>query len=358
MASITRKLIPMKSICPLALFCAVIACPPFLPQAASAEPGRRLSDIATRQPRFEGDFYGWLSNDSFLLARVDRDNPRGVLFKRELASGRETALPALTKLYNQADGGCILQISPDGRWVFWWTGKIHEVAIHVSRLDGSGHLQVAKAKADTDNLDVFWLSDSRRFVELAMPRLGKFTRALVRHVEKPDVVEELPIAESNPLQDACAVAGREVALAGGDRLIALPCSLHGYGPIDANDAIGDSGLLIGKGAGDQRSPIVPPPKSNAFCGAALGPRCDRIAWLVASASDENETRVGLWTTRLDGRQWTPVGFEATGKPDTGFGEHLETFMAEAPGSVRWLPDGKSLSFFYKGDLYTVPAPGQ
>ena len=79
---------------------------------------------------------------------------------------------------------------------------------------------------------------------------------------------------------------------------------------------------------------------------------------MEAESGNNDTRVGLWTTGLDGSHWVRVGFEQTVEPDTGFGEHLEKFMADAPGGVQWLPDGKTLSFFYKGDLYTVPAPGQ
>lgn len=319
-------------------------------------PTHRLTDIATRQPRFRGDFYGWLSTAAVLLARPDRDHPRGVLFQHELTSGRELALPALTTLYNQADGGSILQISPDGQWVLWWTGKSHEVAIHGARLDGSGHFQVPKAKAEWDNLYLFWMADSRRFVELAMPEKNRFTRAILRNVEKPEEAEIVPIRESNPLQSACAVAGRDIALAQGDLLISLPCALSGYGPVEPVLKIGVTAILNPSLRADGESPLTAPCKINTFCGAALSARSDRIAWLTAEVSNRGETRVALCVSRLDGSRWTEIGFERTVKPDIGFGEHLEQFLSQSPGTLHWLPDGKTLSFFYKGDFYTVPAP--
>ncbi len=319
-------------------------------------PAPRLSDISTRHPRFDGDFYGWITADAFLLARTDREHPRGGLYRRELASGRESPLPKLTDLYNQADGGSVLQISPDGQWVLWWTGKVHEVAIHGAKLDGSAHFQVPKAKAERDNLDVFWLTDSRRFVELAMPHGNKYTAALVRNTEKPELSESLRITADSPLQAACAVAGRDVVLAADDQLIALPCGLNSYGSVDPSLVIGISGVLNPKIAVDRTSSIKLPSKSMMSCGVAGGASSDRIAWLIASTSENNETSVGLWVSGLDGANWQKIGFERTSKPDTGFGEHLAKFMRESPGSIQWLPDGKSLSFFYKGELFTVPAP--
>ncbi len=173
--------------------------PPGHAQTADG-PAPKLVDIATRHPRFAGEFYGWLSADAFLLALPDKDYPRGKLARRNLTTGEETPLPALTKLYNKADGGSILQISPDGQWVLWWDMKIHDVSIYGARLDGSESFRVQKAKAEWDNLYLFWLGDSRRFVELALsvsPKGQKFTHALTRSVDKPNVAESVPIPNSN-----------------------------------------------------------------------------------------------------------------------------------------------------------------
>ena len=175
-------------------------------------PPRKLLDIATRRPRFDAEFDGWLSTDALLLALPDKSCPRGKLVRRNLTTGEETPLPALTKLYNQADGGGIPQISPDGQWVPWWDGKVHDVSIYGARLDGSGAFRIPKAKAQWDNLYLFWLRDSRHFVELALtvsPQgQQKFTHVLTRSVDKPDVAESAPIPDTSPLQEAaCCVAG-------------------------------------------------------------------------------------------------------------------------------------------------------
>ena len=319
-------------------------------------PAPKLVDIATRHPRFVGEFYGWLSTDTFLLALADKDYPRGKLARRTLTTGEETTLLALTKLYNKADGGCIPQISPDGQWVLWWDMKIHDVSIYGARLDGSGSFQVPKSNAEWDNLYLFWLSDSRHFVELALsvsPKGQKFTHALTRSVDKPNVAESVPIPESSPLQAACCIAGTDIALAAGDRLIALDWSLHGFGTPDPKFTVAEVGLGS-KARPDQTSIVASPPGSTLRCGAALSPRSDRIAWLVAKTKKGGGTIVSIWVSRLDGSEWREMGWQEAPDPDMEFGDHLTKFMAAAPGGIKWLPDGKTLSFFYKGDLYTIP----
>ena len=64
--------------------------------------------------------------------------------------------------------------------------------------------------------------------------------------------------------------------------------------------------------------------------------------------------MSVWVSRLDGSDWLELGQQETPAPDGGFGEHLMKFQAGSPGALTWLPDGKTLSFFYRGDLYTLP----
>jgi RNA polymerase sigma factor (sigma-70 family) len=328
-------------------------------QAADGQ-APKLVDIATRHPRFAGDFYGWLSTDALLLALPDKDYPRGKLVRRNLTTGEETPLPALTKLYNKADGGCIPQISPDGQWVLWWDMKIHDVSIYGARLDGSGSFRVPKAKAQWDNLYLFWLTDSRHFVELALTVSAKgqqFTRALTRSVDKPNVAESLPIPESSPLQAACCFAGTDIALAAGDRLVALPWGLRGYGGVEPQFTIGEAGVGP-NGKPDRTSTVSAPPGSTLRCGAAISPCSDCIAWLAAKNKKGGGTIVSIWVSRLDGSDWRELGWQEAPDPDIGFGDHLGKFMAAAPGGLLWLPDGKTLSFSFKGDLYTIPVTKQ
>jgi hypothetical protein len=241
--------------------------------------------MPSRRPRFTGDFYGWLSTDAFLLALPDKDYPRGKLVRRDLTTGEETPLPAVTRLYNKADGGSIPQISPDGQWALWWDMKTHDVSIYGARLDGSGSFRVPNARSQWDNLYLFWRGDSRHFVELVLavsPRGQKFTHAVTRSVDKPNVAESVPIPESSPLQAACCIAGTDIAVAAGDRLIALDWSLHGFGTPAPKFTIGEAGLGP-KARPDRTRAVTSPPGSTLRCGAALSPHSDRIAWLVAKA---------------------------------------------------------------------------
>ena len=316
------------------------------PAPAAAQPPavgpRKLLDLATRRPRFEGDFYGWLSADAFLLAHADKDCPRGRLVRRDLTTGKETPLPALTKLYNQADGGSILQPSPDGQWVLWWDMKVHDVSIYGARLDGSGSFRVPKAKAAWDNLYLFWMADGRRFVELALtvsPEGQRFTRALIHSVDKPEAVDSTPIPASSPLQAACCIAGTDVALAARDRLVALPWSLHGYGGDGSKFTIGEAGIGP-KAKPDRTSTAEPPPGTTMRCGAAVSPASDRIAWLAARDKQGGGTVVSVWVSGLDGADWQEVGSVDAPAPDTGFGEHLLKFQAGAPGAWHGCPTAR------------------
>ena len=161
----------------------------------------------------------------------------------------------------------------------------------------------------------------------------------------------------SPLQAACCIAGTDIALAAGDRLVALPWSLHGYGGMDSKLTIGEAGLGP-KAKPDCTSTVSSPPGSTLRCGAAVSPSSDRIAWLIAKDKKEGGTIVSVWVSQLDGSEWHEVGQQEAPAPDKAFGQHLLKFRAGSPGELQWLPDGKTLSFFYQGDLYTIPMTRQ
>ena len=71
------------------------------------------------------------------------------------------------------------------------------------------------------------------------------------------------------------------------------------------------------------------------------------------------SRASLWVSRIDGSGMHEIGamppqmvLQNQGGPsDMETGEHL--WGPPVPRLIRWLPDGKHVSFVYKGDLYTV-----
>jgi hypothetical protein len=104
--------------------------------------------------------------------------------------------------------------------------------------------------------------------------------------------------------------------------------------------------------------------ATAIQAVAMSAVGNRLAWLTGSAG-KDKTRAGslpdiitLWTSDEYGRN-----MKAVGKIDVkrqGFATHEEArahpfyvydFM---PQFLKWLPDGKRVSFLLRGILYTVP----
>jgi hypothetical protein len=96
--------------------------------------------------------------------------------------------------------------------------------------------------------------------------------------------------------------------------------------------------------------------------AALSPKADRIAWVLTTSSvprplaflhrilpgvfrNVAPTRTfELATSRLDGKDIRSLGFQDGGKDNAGVITNL-----------KWNPDGRRLSFVYRGNLYILPA---
>ena len=114
-----------------------------------------------------------------------------------------------------------------------------------------------------------------------------------------------------------------------------------------------------------RSFSFPLPVTAQIQNLELAPQGDRLAWLLVDARRSPLMTVlirlvpsmsgrfpptegiSVWVSRLDGTEMHEIGFQqthATGK-DTNVATDL-----------RWMPDGKHLSFLMNHTLYSVPAP--
>src|SRR5262249_25318985 len=104
-------------------------------------------------------------------------------------------------------------------------------------------------------------------------------------------------------------------------------------------------------------PFAVPPNADIE-EIALSPQGDRLAWktntwndwrsaLSAFTSGQPQGRniiYAIWVSRLDGSGMRELGSE---RLTTAGGSPIE--------HLRWLPDGKSVSFVYNNALYTIPA---
>jgi hypothetical protein len=76
----------------------------------------------------------------------------------------------------------------------------------------------------------------------------------------------------------------------------------------------------------------------------LSPSGDRLAWILEQEHGNTQLYT-LYTADADGAHARPIG-SAEGVP-----------VGKAnswPRELRWLPDGKQVSFVYKDALYTLP----
>jgi hypothetical protein len=95
----------------------------------------------------------------------------------------------------------------------------------------------------------------------------------------------------------------------------------------------------------------------------LSPPGDRLAWLIHIMAEpslvqrmlsrwmpwlEARSHIELRTTKLDGSDVNRIGYIEL--------HYLQPYEDDyaGPGGLRWLPDGRRLSFVYQGGLWTVP----
>ncbi|MCW3052332.1 MAG: hypothetical protein JWN14_1502 [Chthonomonadales bacterium] len=114
-----------------------------------------------------------------------------------------------------------------------------------------------------------------------------------------------------------------------------------------------------------RSVSFPLPVTAEIDNVELAPRGDRLAWLlvdsrrsplitmlirlVPSLSGRFPPTEGIsvWVSRLDGTEMQEIGFQQT---------HASGKDTNVATDLRWMPDGKHLSFLMNNSLYSVPAP--
>ncbi len=114
-----------------------------------------------------------------------------------------------------------------------------------------------------------------------------------------------------------------------------------------------------------RSVSFPLPMTSQTKELELAPQGDRLAWLLIdsrrsplvtmlvrllpslAARFPPREGISVWVSRLDGTEMREIGFQQTRM--TGKDPNVAT-------DLRWMPDGKHLSFLMNDALYSVPTP--
>jgi len=300
-----------------------------------------LATQAVPKERFSGPQFAWLSDNQY--ATFGKDNR--TLCRYSLANGSRTQLLASLDSRSWCSN---IQASPDGRWLHWTkcTGgprygswfRIQEYFTHTD--DG-------RTYQDAYSLWGPWEPDSRHILGLTILReslviFDPFANRISR---------TLPLASgvSSNLGNSIEVAP--------DRLLEISQENNTKESIEVCEYGVDKTLHL------THKWLVSPPHDTTIGTIAnirLSPTGDRIAWLVDSAQVDSgraalhrllpfvsvpmQLRQELWISRLDGKGMRLVG---------------QTLLKTRSGNevritdLRWLPNGKRLSFSYEDALWTV-----
>jgi hypothetical protein len=334
------------------VLCPVVAALAFprLPTAVQLSHGRRLvafahwstSTLAGNSP------YQWLPGNRIIMKGDD-----GVIRIIDVARQTDVRVGAIDSAYRrdpdlvkaQAGGPPSWVASPDGRWVlsyaviaghgFWIAGTV----------DGK---RLVKLPLEPLGVGVIWNATSDGWTEVW--RNGPTDEATRYYLDgrKPETVDLYALT---PVFDYL----RPLGPIGPDRIL---LSLPMVGPVFHAFA-----LRLDR-------PGVPPTairyriRRFAWIGEEqLSPDGDRIAWLLIRPADETMLRIRrmlpfgptmnfrvrkeIWVSRLDGSQMRPL---AAGDP-----MERNAPSPDQPQFIRWTPDGKSISYLYKGAIWAVPA---
>ena len=247
--------------------------------------------------------YFWISADR-LLYFSDAEQEAPLLCEENMRTGKKTAFHTISKMWSE-DGTYKkqIEISPDGQWILW-SGDYRDGAFHGyygAKRDGSSKFYVAGGSHWEIGFD--WMPDSRHFCEETgrYDEHGEFKRLtmVMRSVDAPQVAHTLT---------------------------SRPSLLHRW--------------------------TVSIPSTEERREMQISPDGRRIAWIVITPTDSQKSqRVAVNISSLDGGAMQEVGHLLS--PAT---EEAEPPFERYPNEMKWLPDGRHVSFIYHDILYVLPAP--
>lgn len=329
-------------------------------------PPHLLMDKAVQIPGvhlgYRGDEYQWLSPDELLVFR-----PAGALqwtvYDRDIQTGVETPMPALTRLLHQTGGDPdSVKIAPDHSRLLWaGIGKW----IYGATLAGNEFQQWAYGPDEVGYS--YWLGDSRRFVRYAGDRFADPRPVILRDIAATSRVRRLPLHWS---QDK-VTRGQLTALLATQRPQVRVYAEMGSEGSDQRDAYVTVSIMRPVGVHEETAEVPLPP------GFFRDDRSDSyrtsdgqvLLWTLGSLDVSHQPgwvqrltahlwrhpkptyTVGLYASRADGLGWRFVGdWQEPVQLD-----YYEQRGEKAPGYFRWVPGDRRISFEYAGGLYLVPA---
>jgi len=320
------------------------------------EHATQVLDMRAADPS-EGLNYAWLSDHELLYFRPD-----GNLWRRDLNTGAETVLRAMTQQVKSSislPATHWLIPSPDGKWLMW--GEVGITPLFVGSVDGT---KQAVSSTNVGNSTPFWMPDSQHWTEWNHDESALWRQVEMHTVTAPHWSQVLgtPPARLNE-SDILAMQSEDVIIARTKvDVIAVPVSVgQGYYRLTLHAAYRDTQQLSVWSLHAQkplRQFTIHLP--GLVQDVKVSPQGDLVVWLVqkrktspvfkrlqrffpALEKDEHEC-LALYVSQLDGSRMREIG-QVDSKP---------TSAGNLINEMRWLPGGKRLSFIANDTLWTVP----
>ncbi|HLK60380.1 MAG TPA: hypothetical protein VKU00_27715 [Chthonomonadaceae bacterium] len=294
--------------------------------------------------------YFWASPEKVFFFKRDEEISR-LLCEHNLQTGKERAFRKVSRMWD--DDGFYkqrIEISPDGQWVLW-SGDFHpeDYSYHgtyYARLDGSQKFHVADKKGEF--IGWRWLPDSRHLLETTGKedeQTGEYTlsKAVIRTIDGLRITRALSRRQAKVYLD-----NRLVTMVSNHRVI-FEDYIHAGADLAQH-------VLEEIEADPEPKRLhrwtITPPKTSEREEMQISPNGRRLAWILFQpTASQDFHKATLCTSSMDGSHMREIGHLRV--PPLGSMGEISDFD-QYPHRLKWLPDGKQLSFLYKDTLYTLP----
>jgi hypothetical protein len=331
---------------------------PGTPSPARPAPPDRQAELSSWAKRllvddnWDWDFaYHWLSNNDLLLKREAFSGGGSRRYYRVNAwTGRRVDMQGLNAAMEEpgryADPGW--NVSPDGRWLVQHGRRWSNVV----RLDGTGFRQVGGGDY---HADIFWLGDSRRLLHFwwgTNGRLLEWPSASVYSINRP--LDQNGRAEplANPKNSVREPLYSQDTLA----LSSVGDAVYTFAAEPGHEREGKTVtrafIREWSSLGHNASPrmvTVRLPAPGHILEAKFSPRCEAVAWLQVTAREKDIASASGDGTQ--GEDWNTALVWADGSDVRVVGSVTVRGEVGDPHCLRWLPDGKRLSFICDDALW-------
>ena len=288
----------------------------------------------------------WLSNHEFVINRCVKSE-LWHLFKRDIRTGKETPLKALTG--NLAGTNCspgFLRFAPDGRRAIC----CNQDDMIICAVDGRdlGRHKVGRG-GSSGNWNAFTFGpDSETWLEYVQSQFnGKVTRiAIHTHDGRPKRIVQLTKGFEMPMTggggyDASVMSGPRLTLVATNDVVVRGDFANSTGSMRVFTT---ANLIQADLSGPRATPRVtkiPLPTDRYFIECVVSPNGRKVAWLTHERKNSYQAAAALWVSDIYGKRWKKL-VHVTGLPSN---EHGAIY------AIGWLPNSRQVSVLTHAGLY-------